>query len=267
MSELCPGDIATSGAIGRFRRVVKCWIFQAHGPRVNPATALPGREVVELILGGKVIFDDGSGEKIYGSGSIFWHSAGEKTVCLSPPGEPYRCLAINFEVDPASPRPCGRTGHWNAATAPELFAADALSCFEHWPESGRELLTAYIASTLLRQMSTGNAPALPPVLQQACIIIEQNPAAELDIASLARSCGVSKPHLFNLFRRYLHRSPYRYMMDQRLKMARHLLIEQDMPIKSISGSCGFKSLEIFYRHFRRSEGMAPGEYRRKHKCR
>jgi len=243
--------------------VATCWVYQAHAVRVNPFTVPAGKEVVEVIIGGRVIFDDGSGEKIYGTGSIFWHRAGEQTVCRSVPGELYRCLSLHFMVDD-TPCRCRRTGRWHSPMAPELFAADAVNCFEYWPRESRELLTLYIAGTLLRQMNCDAVPPLPQALHNACIIIEQNPAAELNVSELARSCGVSKPHLFNLFRRYIHCSPYRYMLDQRLKQARCLLIDPDIPIKSIGEACGFRSIELFYRHFRNAEGMTPLEYRRRH---
>ena len=38
-------------------------------------------------------------------------------------------------------------------------------------------------------------------------------------------------------------------------------------MKEIAVECGFVSETYFYTAFRRREGMAPGEYRRRHKMR
>ena len=168
---------------------------------------------------------------------------------------------------PGGRRLCGRIGVWRSAASLELFVADALVLFNHSSDEENGMVAKYIGYTLLRQMGFDCSARLPAALKLACSMIEQNPAAPLSVDLLAEQCCVSKSHLFWLFRRHLNSSPYRYMLCQRLKMARNLLIDRDMPIKLIAESCGFGCIEVFYRHFRHSEGMTPADYRRFHAVR
>ena len=251
-----------------FESIERCWVYQAPSCDVQPAKVRGNTEVVEVILGGKVLFDcgDGRGERVYGPGTIFWHQSGDYTVHRSPEGEPYRCLSVRLH-SPGGRRLCGRIGFWRSAASLELFVADALVLFNHSSEEENGMVAKFIGYTLLRQMRFDHSARLPAPLKHACAVIEQDPAAPLSVESLAEQCCVSKSHLFWLFRRHLNSSPYRYMLCQRLKMARNLLIDRDMPIKLISESCGFGCIEVFYRHFRQSEGMTPADYRRFHAVR
>ena len=247
-----------------FAAIERCWIYQAPSCDVVPAKVRADTEVIEVILGGRVIFDSGDGvEGIYGPGTIFWHRCGECTVHRSPPGEPYRCLSIRLR-SPGGRRLCGRIGTWRSAASLELFVADALALFNHASERENEMTAKYIGYTLLRQMRVEHLPGLPPPLKLACAAIERDPAAPLSLHRLAEQCCVSKSHLFHLFRKHLGTSPYRYMLCQRLKTARNLLIDRDMPIKQIAIACGFDCPEVFYRHFRRFEGVTPADFRRRH---
>ena len=249
-----------------FESIERCWIYQAPSCDVQPAKVRANTEVIEVILGGKVLFDDGDGERLYGPGTIFWHQNGDYTVHRSPAGEPYRCLSVRLH-SPGGRRLCGRVGFWRSAASLELFVADALVLFNHSSEAENGVVAKYIGYTLLRQMRLDHATLLPAPLKRACAVIEQNPAAPLSVDVLAEQCCVSKSHLFWLFRRHLNLSPYRYMLCQRLKMARNLLVDRDMPIKLISEACGFGCIEVFYRHFRHAEGMTPADYRRYHAVR
>lgn len=77
-------------------------------------------------------------------------------------------------------------------------------------------------------------------------------------------CGPASasPYLYALFHKHLGVSPHQYLLNYRLRLARIRLAGSDDNIKTISEECGFENLESFYRAFRRTSGMPPGEYRR-----
>ena len=79
--------------------------------------------------------------------------------------------------------------------------------------------------------------------------------------------GLNPEYLCRLFKRETGQSPIARLLDIRLSHARRLLLTTERPMKEIAVECGFVSETYFYTAFRRREGMAPGEYRRRHKMR
>jgi len=132
--------------------ITRCWIYSAAPHGVRPKTTPYGMEIVEILTGGKVMFaEDGEQEKCYGYGNIFWHSFGEKTVHKAVPEDPYRCLAIWFEVADSKVK-CAecRVGTWNSPQRLELFVADMLNLFRRIGSGDSSFLALYAAATLLR---------------------------------------------------------------------------------------------------------------------
>jgi transcriptional regulator GlxA family with amidase domain len=53
-----------------------------------------------------------------------------------------------------------------------------------------------------------------------------------------------------------------YLNSARVAAASRSLVDTDRAIADIAHECGFTNLANFNRHFRRSRGMTPREYRR-----
>jgi AraC-like DNA-binding protein len=79
---------------------------------------------------------------------------------------------------------------------------------------------------------------------------------------LAAVAGVGKFRLVRLFRERLGRPPHAVALAHRIHRARRLL-EQGEPIAGIAAATGFADQSHLHRHFRRSLGLSPGEYRRR----
>lgn len=69
--------------------------------------------------------------------------------------------------------------------------------------------------------------------------------------------------LNRLFRRYLHQSALDYLRELRLNRIRHLLAESDLTLTEIAAQTGYSSQIALSAAFRASDGMSPGEYRKK----
>ena len=52
-----------------------------------------------------------------------------------------------------------------------------------------------------------------------------------------------------------------YLQKKRVEHAGRLLMTTALPIKDIAERCGFASIEVFYRVFRKYRGTTPGNYR------
>ncbi len=79
---------------------------------------------------------------------------------------------------------------------------------------------------------------------------------------LARIVNKSERQLQRLFREYLGVTPTKYYTTLRLRRARELLLQTDMPIMDIAVACGFQSAGHFSTTYRIGFGRSPMSERR-----
>ena len=240
---------------------------------VHPYVIPPGWEVVEILTGGRVFFACGGKRREFGRGTIFWHRAGGHTIFETTPDAPYRCLALQFEVEddhPARP-PEGRIGSWKKPELLDSFCTEVLELFAATREN-HPALGIYVYGMLLRQYLSPNAAgasdkaAYPVPLARALRLLSNEAERSWDGNRLCRAAGISAPQLNRLFRQHLGQSPFRYYQAQLMARARLLLLADDRPIKEIAAECGFDAIEVFYRNFTRISGMPPGAYRQRYRA-
>lgn len=109
---------------------------------------------------------------------------------------------------------------------------------------------------------TASEQDLPESLCKALVLLESN-YDTCDINTIAHFSGVSRPHLFTLFRKHLNTTPHKYLLQVRLRRARVFLAGSNEPIKEIAERCGFSSVTVFYRVFSEKCGITPAQYRMK----
>lgn len=90
--------------------------------------------------------------------------------------------------------------------------------------------------------------------------IDDDPAAPLTLADLARDCGVSRYRFLRAFARALGLTPHAYIMQRRLTHAR-LLILAGEALTDVAASCGFYDQSHLNRCFVRQFGVTPRRYR------
>jgi len=223
-------------------------------------------ELVELITDGQVMFEVNGVEKTLGKGTIFWHKSGEYTIYRTTPENPYRCAVFKFSVNDTH-RPAPRVSFWNSNSQVECFTSECLELF-HSRQLDDDILSLYVYGTLLRQAMAGDniltRANYPAPLERAMAYIDKNLNKKISVDTLARSSGVSHPHLFKLFQANLHNTPHQYILSQQLLRARTMLAGTSVPVKVIARECGFENLEVFYRRFGNENGTSPGRYRREH---
>ncbi|ABW31164.1 transcriptional Regulator, AraC family [Acaryochloris marina MBIC11017] len=129
-------------------------------------------------------------------------------------------------------------------------------------------LANVLAVHLLRHHVT-NRPELPtyegglPQRQLLKVLdyIDAHLGNEITLADLAVLVDISQFHFGRLFKQSLGRSPYQYLMLQRVERAKTLLKRTNQPIVEIALECGFNSHSQFGRKFRQMTGMTPKVYR------
>ncbi len=82
-----------------------------------------------------------------------------------------------------------------------------------------------------------------------------------DFDALARKHGLSPSTFRRHWNRYVHQPPARYVIGLRIREARRLLAETDLPVADVARQTGFEDPFYFSRCFRRLTGISPRPYR------
>lgn len=93
-------------------------------------------------------------------------------------------------------------------------------------------------------------------LMQECI------SSDVEMESLARKVGLSRPHFFKLFKKQMGVTPNIYLNTLRSEQAIEDLLHTEKSVTDIAYDLGFSSQASFTRFFSSNVGIAPSEYRR-----
>jgi AraC-like DNA-binding protein len=93
-------------------------------------------------------------------------------------------------------------------------------------------------------------------------LMSESPGAEIELDSIARESGLSRPHFYRLFRTQTGVTPHLYLNTLIMEQALDALVATETPIADISVDLGFTSQSGFTRFFAANVGMAPTDYRR-----
>ena len=83
---------------------------------------------------------------------------------------------------------------------------------------------------------------------------------------LAKLLGTNEKRLSRAFRKNIGKTPFEYLRERRLELAKRLLVETSLAINAVGDETGFTSAANFATAFREHFGQTPSEYRRT-KCR
>ncbi len=85
------------------------------------------------------------------------------------------------------------------------------------------------------------------------------------IQEVARDAGYSTDHFSRLFHRTMGCSPKTYLLNCRIDLAKHLLLESPYSIKEIADQLGYSAPGFFSRQFKNVTGFAPIDFREENK--
>lgn len=137
------------------------------------------------------------------------------------------------------------------------------SCF--YAESMATALSAHliqhysIEKPLIRNYTLGLSQSK---LQRVKNYIRDRLSENISLQDVCREVGLSKCYFAQLFKQSTGISPYQYIIEQRVRKARHLL-KQDIPLVEIALSCGFANQSAFNKTFYKCMGITPRQYRLK----
>lgn len=139
------------------------------------------------------------------------------------------------------------------------FEAKFKNIFESFAAGGRGLeLKAQLLDLIAKLPSCGENSSFCVRIKER---LDRDYGQNLSLIGLSEEEGVTPEHLCRSFKKAYGDSPVAYLIKVRLAHARRLLLSTDLSVDEIKEYCGFLSASYFYAAFKRSEGLAPGEYR------
>lgn len=140
----------------------------------------------------------------------------------------------------------------------------SIKMIERWIETGeappRETLFPPLGVEE-RESSGGGEPEDPEVLRWTRFLKDRL-TDSVTVADLVTFAGRSRRGLEIHFREVTGRSPYQFLLEERLKRARHLLRTSNDPIEKVAIQTGFGDLNTMGMAFRRHLGQSPSHFRK-----
>lgn len=103
-----------------------------------------------------------------------------------------------------------------------------------------------------------------PWLETAYYLLESNLEKPLDLAMIARECGLSYENFRKRFAEATGTSPARYRAQKRIEAACMLLDHPNMTIKSVASGLGFRDEFHFSKRFKQLTGKTPRSHQLRH---
>ena len=100
------------------------------------------------------------------------------------------------------------------------------------------------------------------LVRNAVSYINENYSSDISLSDIAKFVHLSPIYFHGLFERETGTTPYKLIMDKRIKKAVNMLETSDIKIADISAECGFSTQAYFGAVFKRVIGKTPKEYRK-----
>ena len=126
-----------------------------------------------------------------------------------------------------------------------------------------ELLLSVAADAMRETAMQEELASAPRTIVHARSLIDDDPAAEISLADLARESGLSRFQVLRAFARATGFTPHAYLVQARVHLARRL-IAGGAPLAEAAFESGFADQSHMTRAFVSRYGLTPGVYARGH---
>ena len=110
--------------------------------------------------------------------------------------------------------------------------------------------------------SSQPARLTPHQMKFAQTLMLENLSRKITVREFAKRCGISPSHFLRAFRDTCGTTPYQWVLQQRIKLAKRLLATSHLTLPEIALECGFAHREPFTKAFARITGCGPSKWRR-----
>ncbi|PTQ52782.1 MAG: DNA-binding response regulator, AraC family [Hydrogenibacillus schlegelii] len=130
-----------------------------------------------------------------------------------------------------------------------------------WLEAEWRRMAELLKTDRLSPPAGGPSSEFNDPFRSAVALIEEQYAKPLSLTQVARAVGVNPFTLSRLFKLRTGLTFVEYLTHRRISEAKRLLMETDLPMKTIALSVGFRDPNYMSRVFRRVTGHPPSAYR------
>ena len=254
------------------------------GPHDRPFEERHDRVSIAIVLAGSFQYRGADGRRGAGElmtpGSMLLGNAGRSFECGHEHGQGDRCLSFHYDAD-LFERIAAESGASRSErafsrlrlpavreTAPLVARAAGLHQAGSNGFSGWDELSVEIATSALRWANglRGDVVFAPPStvarITRAVRAIDDDPAQELTLDTLAQQAGLSRYHFLRTFEQLTGMTPHQYVRRARLRLAAVRLAADPERVLDIALDCGFGDVSNFNRAFRSEFGVSPQAFRR-----
>ncbi len=173
-----------------------------------------------------------------------------------------RYVSYNYWDEEQEIFPTLSQGLLSNAALHTLFAFDEArkSTFD-LSEPRLHLLLRALIEELHYQLKLQKENALVKEIKQ---YIHEHLREKINLADVSKHVFFSVPHVEKLFKEETGVSVIRYLIEQRLSLAKNLLLDASLPLRAVAEKCGFPDYNFFSRTFRKNIGCSPLAYRNAH---
>jgi AraC family transcriptional regulator len=115
----------------------------------------------------------------------------------------------------------------------------------------------YLALKELKLVKPSTRKEILQRLQQSKEYMDINFLHIKDIKEVADHCRMSEYHFFRRFKELYKKTPYQYITEQKMHLAKYLLKGNNKSISEIAFSCDFPDVFTFSKAFKKFYGVAP----------
>ncbi len=148
-----------------------------------------------------------------------------------------------------------RTGHEAAAMLARMMRGERLTSHTRYVPPVR----------VVERQSTDVVSVSDQRVAQALRFIREHVGERIDVSDVLRAVPMSRTLLERKFKAALGHSPHREIVQQRIALARHLLVESEVSIAVVAELSGFDNASYLSVAFRRETGASPYAYRMTHR--
>ncbi|MBQ9429876.1 MAG: helix-turn-helix transcriptional regulator [Clostridia bacterium] len=136
------------------------------------------------------------------------------------------------------------------------------------PYPKKLLLEAVFVEILLaidngkKQGNTDPELSIHPIIKNAVKYINKNAAKIASVKEIAASVNLSPSYFAHLFKRELHISPNKYLLEKKLVTANRM-IEDGVGAVNASEACGFANYSAFYKMYKKMFGYPPSKAKKR----
>lgn len=119
-----------------------------------------------------------------------------------------------------------------------------------------EILTKYCLLIAQKKSNQSNK-----IIEKSIKFIRSNLDKDCTLEIVSSYVYISTFHLSHLFSKIEKKTFIEFVKEERIKSAKSLLLDQNIPIKQVASQVGFKSVSYFTKIFKETVNMTPKQYR------